>query len=222
MTLHLGDTAPDFTAQTTDGPIRFHEWLDGSWGMLFSHPADFTPVCTTELGTVARLKPWFDQHEVKVIALSVDPLESHLAWKDDIGETQGTPLNFPIIADPDRTVSELYDMIHPKASETATVRSVFLIGPDRTIRLILTYPMSTGRGFDEIRRAIQSIQLTEAQPVATPADWQPGQDVIIGLSVCDEDAARRFPGYRALKPYLRLTGQPPVDRRSGSQARETA
>jgi alkyl hydroperoxide reductase subunit AhpC len=208
MSLHLGDIAPDFTADTTRGPIRFHEWLGDSWGMLFSHPADFTPVCTTELGAVARLGREFTARDVKVIGLSVDPVESHLRWEGDVGETQGTPVDFPMIADPAGVVSKLYDMIHPGASETATVRAVFVVAPDKTIRLILTYPMSTGRNFDEILRTIDSLQLTDRQPVATPADWRPGEDVIIGLSVDDEEAARRFPGYRAVKPYLRITPVP--------------
>lgn len=208
MSLHLGDTAPDFTADTTAGPISFHQWLGNSWGMLFSHPGDFTPVCTTELGAVARLKGEFDKRDVKLLGLSVDSVESHLAWEGDVGETQGTEVNFPMVADADRKVSELYDMIHPNASAAATVRSVFVIAPDKTVRLILTYPMSTGRNFAEILRAIDSLQLTAAQSVATPADWQPGEDVIIGLGVSDDEAATRFPGYRTVKPYLRLTEQP--------------
>jgi alkyl hydroperoxide reductase subunit AhpC len=208
MTLRLGDIAPDFTADTTAGTISFHDWLGTSWGMLFSHPGDFTPVCTTELGAVAGLKDEFDRRDVKLLGLSVDSVESHLAWEGDVGETQGTAVNFPMVADSDRKVSELYDMIHPNASEAATVRSVFVIAPDKTVQLILTYPMSTGRNFAEILRAIDSLQLTAAQPVATPADWQPGQDVIIGLGVSDDEAAARFPGYRALKPYLRLTEAP--------------
>lgn len=208
MSLQLGDTAPDFTADTTAGPISFHEWLGDSWGMLFSHPGDFTPVCTTELGAVARLKGEFDKRNVKLLGLSVDSVESHLAWEGDVGETQGCAVNFPMVADADRKVSELYEMIHPNASAAATVRSVFVIAPDKTVQLILTYPMSTGRNFAEILRAIDSLQLTAAHPVATPADWQPGQDVIIGLGVSDDDAAARFPGYRAVKPYLRLTEQP--------------
>jgi thioredoxin-dependent peroxiredoxin len=208
MSLHLGDVAPDFTADSTRGPIRFHEWLGDSWGLLFSHPADFTPVCTTELGAVARLGPEFVARRVKVIGLSVDSVESHLRWEGDVGETQGTPVDFPMIADVDRVVSELYDMIHPGASETATVRTVFVIGPDKTVRLILTYPMSTGRNFDEILRAIDSLQLTEAWPVATPADWRPGEDVIIGLGIDAIEAASLFPGHRVVKPYLRLTSSP--------------
>ena len=208
MSLRLGDIAPDFTADTTAGRILFHEWLGDSWGMLFSHPGDFTPVCTTELGAVARLKAEFDKRDVKLLGLSVDSVESHVAWEGDVGETQGTAVNFPIVADADRKVSELYDMIHPNASAATTVRSVFVIAPDKTVQLILTYPMSTGRNFAEILRAIDSLQITAAQPVATPADWQPGQDVIIGLGVSDDEAATRFPGYRAVKPYLRWTAQP--------------
>lgn len=208
MSIRLGDTAPDFTAATTTGTISFHEWLGDSWGMLFSHPGDFTPVCTTELGAAARLKPEFDRRGVKLLGLSVDSVNSHLAWEGDVGQTQGTAVNFPMIADTDRAVSELYDMIHPSASAAATVRSVFVIAPDKSIQLILTYPMSTGRNFTEILRAIDSLQLTYGQPVATPADWQPGQDVIIGLGVSDDEATTRFPGYRTLKPYLRLTAQP--------------
>jgi alkyl hydroperoxide reductase subunit AhpC len=208
MTLRLGDTAPDFKADTTQGPISFHDWLGSSWGVLFSHPADFTPVCTTELGAVARLKDEFDRRGVKVIGLSVDPLDAHRRWEGDIGETQGTAVNFPMIADPDREVSRLYDMIHPNASENTTVRSVFVIDPDKKIKLILTYPMEVGRDFTEILRAIDALQLTEASPVATPANWRPGQDVIVGLGVTDEQAARQFPGYRTIKPYLRMTRQP--------------
>jgi alkyl hydroperoxide reductase subunit AhpC len=208
MTLRLGDTAPDFKADTTQGPISFHDWLGGSWGVLFSHPGDFTPVCTTELGAVARLKDEFDRRCVKVIGLSVDPLDAHRRWEGDIGETQGAAVNFPMIADPDREVSRLYDMIHPNASENATVRSVFVIGPDKKIKLILTYPMAVGRDFTEILRAIDALQLTEASPVATPANWRPGQDVIVSLDVTDEQAARQFPGYRTIKPYLRMTSQP--------------
>ncbi len=208
MSLHLGDTAPDFTADTTRGPIRFHEWLGDSWGMLFSHPGDFTPVCTTELGAVARLADEFAARDVKVVGLSIDPVESHLRWEADIAETQGHPVGFPVIADADREVSRLYDMIHPGASETATVRAVFVIAPDKTVRLILTYPMSTGRNIDEILRAIDSLQLTDRLPVATPADWRPGQDVIVGLGLDDGEAAEHFPGYRTVKPYLRTTPDP--------------
>lgn len=208
MTLHLGDDAPDFTADTTQGTIKFYDWLGDSWGVLFSHPGDFTPVCTTELGTVARLKGEFDRRNTKVIGLSVDSVQAHEKWERDIGETQGTAVNFPMIADTDHKVSMLYDMIHPNASETSTIRSVFVISPTKKISLNLAYPMATGRNFPEILRAIDSLQLTEAEPVATPADWQPGQDVIIGLGVSDADAAQRFPGYRTIKPYLRLTPDP--------------
>jgi len=208
MAIRLGDEAPDFNADTTEGTIDFHQWKDGKWAVLFSHPADFTPVCTTELGTVARLKPEFDRRNVKVIGLSVDSVESHEKWEGDIGEVQGTPMNFPMIADTDQLVSRLYDMIHPEVSETTTVRSVFVIGPDKKIKLILIYPMSTGRNFAEILRAIDSLQLTAAQPVATPADWAPGDDVIVGLAVDDDVAKERFGELRIVKPYLRYTGDP--------------
>jgi len=209
MTVRLGDTAPDFTAPTTQGEISFHEWLGDSWGVLFSHPKDFTPVCTTELGYVARIKPEFDKRNVKVIGLSVDNVESHIKWEGDIGETQGTPVNFPMIGDPDRTVADLYDMIHPNASDTMTVRSVFVIGPDKKVKLTLTYPASTGRNFDEILRVIDSLQLTAQYKVATPANWVDGGDVIIGGAVNDEDAKTLFPkGWTAVKPYLRVTPQP--------------
>jgi alkyl hydroperoxide reductase subunit AhpC len=209
MVLRLGDDAPDFTAETTDGTIEFHKWLGDSWGVLFSHPADFTPVCTTELGMVAKLKPEFDKRNVKVIGLSVDPMDSHKGWVGDIEETQGTALNFPLIADPDRKVSDLYDMIHPNANDTLTVRSVFIIGPDKKVKLILTYPASTGRNFDEILRVIDSLQLTANYSVATPVNWKDGQDVIIGVAVSDDDAKQKFPkGWKALKPYLRVTPQP--------------
>lgn len=210
MALRLGDIAPDFTAQTTRGEISFHEWLGDGWGVLFSHPADFTPVCATELGTVARLRPEFERRNVKVIGLSVDSVESHEKWEGDIGEVQGTPMNFPMIADTDQLVSRLYDMIHPEVSETTTVRSVFVIGLDKKIKLILIYPMSTGRNFAEILRAIDSLQLTAAQPVATPADWAPGNDVIVGLAVDDDVAKERFGALRIVKPYLRYTGDPSV------------
>ena len=209
MSVRIGDIAPDFTAPTTQGEISFHEWLGDSWGVLFSHPKDFTPVCTTELGTVARLKPEFDRRNVKVIGLSVDPVDSHVRWESDIAETQGTAVNFPMIGDPDRRVADLYDMIHPNASDTFTVRSVFVIGPDKRIKLSLTYPASTGRNFDEILRVIDSLQLTAAHKVATPADWRQGDDVIIGAAVSDEDAAQLFPGgWTAVKPYLRIVPQP--------------
>ena len=208
--LRLGDTAPDFEQQSSEGPIRFHEWLGDSWGVLFSHPADFTPVCTTELGLTAKLKDEFGRRNVKVIALSVDPVDSHLGWIEDINDTQGTTVNFPIIADADRKVSELYDMIHPNASATVTVRSLFEIDPARKVRLVITYPASTGRNFDEILRVIDSLQLTANHKVATPANWVDGDEVVIVPSLKDEEEiARRFPkGYRAVRPYLRLTPQP--------------
>ena len=209
MALQLGDTAPDFTAQSTAGELKLHEWLGSSWGVLFSHPKDFTPVCTTELGTVARLKPEFDKRDVKVAGLSVDPLEDHVSWAGDIAETQGTALNFPLIADPDRTVANLYGMIHPKALDTLTVRSVFVIGPDKAIKLTLTYPASTGRNFDELLRVIDSLQLSAGHQVATPANWNDGDDVIISPAVSDADAKAEFPkGFKAIKPYLRVTPQP--------------
>ncbi|MBK9180427.1 MAG: peroxiredoxin [Acidimicrobiales bacterium] len=209
MAIRLGDTAPDFTADTTEGPISFHEWLGDGWGVLFSHPKDFTPVCTTELGYVARIKPEFDKRGVKVIGLSVDPVESHVEWEKDIEETQGTAVNFPMIGDPDRTVADLYDMIHPNASDTLTVRSVFVIGPDKKVKLTITYPASTGRNFDEILRVIDSLQLTSRYSVATPANWENGEDVIIGAAVTDEEAKERFPqGWTTLKPYLRVLPQP--------------
>jgi len=209
MTIRLGDTVPDFEAETTEGPITFHEWLGSSWGVLFSHPKNFTPVCTTELGQVARLKPEFDRRNVKVIGLSVDPLDAHEKWSADIAETQGYAPNFPLIADPDRKVSDLYDMIHPNASDTMTVRSVFIVGPDKKLKLSLTYPASAGRNFDEILRVIDSLQLTAQHAVATPANWQDGDDVIIVPSVSDEAAKEKFPeGWKTLKPYLRIVPQP--------------
>jgi thioredoxin-dependent peroxiredoxin len=209
MTLRLGDVAPDFTAETTEGTVHFHDYLGSGWGVLFSHPKDFTPVCTTELGEVAKLKPEFDKRNVKVVGLSVDPLDSHARWAGDIEETQGAALNFPLIADPARKVSDLYDMIHPNASDTTTVRSVFIIGPDKKVKLIITYPASTGRNFDEILRVIDSLQLTADYQVATPVNWNQGDDVIIVPAVSDADAKERFPkGWKALKPYLRLTPQP--------------
>ena len=209
MAVRLGDEAPNFTAETTEGTINFHEWLGDSWGVLFSHPRDYTPVCTTELGMTAKLKPEFDKRNVKVIGLSVDPLDSHAGWAEDIEETQGTAVNFPMIADPDKTVANLYDMIHPNASDTATVRSVFVISPDKKIKLTLTYPAITGRNFLEILRVIDSLQLTAKHSVATPANWQDGEDVIIVPAVSDEDAKEKFPkGWNAVKPYLRITPQP--------------
>ena len=206
MALQLGQTAPDFTQDSTEGPISFHKWLGGSWGILFSHPKDFTPVCTTELGEVARLGPEWAKRGVKVIALSVDPVDSHKGWIGDISETQGCgPVNYPIIADADRKVSNLYDMIHPEAEPTLTVRAVYVIDPNRKIRLILTYPPSAGRNFQEILRTIDSLQLTDNEKVATPVNWKPGERVIIVPSLSDKDAEARFPqGWEAQKPYLRL------------------
>jgi thioredoxin-dependent peroxiredoxin len=209
MALQLGDEAPNFTADTTTGPVNFHEWLGSGWGVLFSHPKDFTPVCTTELGRVAALKGEFDKRNVKVIGLSVDPLGSHEAWGKDIQETQGHALNFPLIADADKKVANLYGMIHPNASDTFTVRSVFVIGQDKKIKLTLTYPASTGRNFDEVLRVIDSLQLTAKYKVATPSDWKQGQDVIIVPAVSDADAKTLFPGgWKTVKPYLRLVPQP--------------
>jgi alkyl hydroperoxide reductase subunit AhpC len=209
MALRLGDEAPDFTAQTTEGSIKFHDYLGSGWGVLFSHPKDFTPVCTTELGMVSKLKPEFEKRNVKVVGLSVDPLDSHEKWAGDIEETQGAKLNFPLIADSDRVVSDLYDMIHPNANDTLTVRSVFIVGPDKKVKLIITYPASTGRNFDEILRVIDSLQLTANYSVATPVNWKDGEDVIIVPAVSDEDAKAKFPkGWKALKPYLRVTPQP--------------
>ena len=209
MAVRLGDTAPDFTAETTQGTIKFHEWLGNSWGILFSHPKDFTPVCTTELGTVAKLKPEFDKRNVKVIGLSVDPLKDHAAWTKDIEETQDCQVNFPLIADPDRKVAGLYDMIHPQANDSLTVRSVFVVGPDKKVKLTLTYPASTGRDFNELLRVIDSLQLTSKHKVATPANWKHGQDVIIVPAVSDSDAKVQFPqGWKTIKPYLRVVPQP--------------
>jgi alkyl hydroperoxide reductase subunit AhpC len=209
MALRLGDTAPDFTADTTEGTINFHDWLGEGWGVLFSHPKDFTPVCTTELGAAARLKPEFEKRNVKIIGLSVDPLDSHKGWASDIEETQGQALNFPVIADADRQVSDLYDMIHPNASDTFTVRSVFVIGPDKKVKLTLTYPASTGRNFDELLRVIDSLQLTAKHSVATPVNWKHGEDVIIVPALSDEQAKEKFPeGWKTLKPYLRVVKQP--------------
>ena len=208
MAIKLGDHAPDFTAESTAGTITFHSWLADSWGILFSHPKDYTPVCTTELGTVARLKPEFESRNVKVAGLSVDSVEDHHGWSKDIEETQGTALNFPLIADPDRTVSDLYEMIHPNADNTLTVRSVFVIGPDKRVKLTLTYPASTGRNFDEILRVIDSLQLTADKGLATPANWTAGKDVIIAPSISDADARERFGEFNAVKPYLRYTKAP--------------
>jgi thioredoxin-dependent peroxiredoxin len=208
MSLRLGDIAPDFQANTTQGPISFHEWLGDSWGMLFSHPADFTPVCTTELGKTALLKGEFAKRNVQVIAVSVDDVESHNRWVPDINEVNQTEVNFPIIADESRNVATLYDMIHPNASEKATVRSVFVIGPDKKVKLTLTYPASTGRNFTELLRVIDSLQLTAYNQVATPADWKPGEDVIVVPAVSTEDAQKKYSDLRIVKPYLRYTAQP--------------
>jgi alkyl hydroperoxide reductase subunit AhpC len=208
MALRLGDTAPNFTAETTEGRIDFYTWKGDKWAVLFSHPKDFTPVCTTELGRVAALKDEFDRRNTKVIGLSVDPIESHRSWVGDIKDVTGHALNFPLIADSDRKVSDLYDMIHPNASDTLTVRSVFVVSPDNKVKLTLTYPASTGRNFDELLRVIDSLQLTARHAVATPSDWKQGEDVIVASNVSDDDARRRFPGFIAKKPYLRVTPQP--------------
>jgi alkyl hydroperoxide reductase subunit AhpC len=209
MAIRLGDEAPDFTAETTEGTIGLHDYLGDSWGMLFSHPKDFTPVCTTELGALAKRRKEFDQRNVKLIGVSVDPLDSHQGWSKDIEETQGQAPNFPLIADPDRQVASLYDMIHPNASDTVTVRNVFIIGPDKKVKLIITYPQSTGRNVDELLRVIDSLQLTANYQVSTPVDWQQGDDCIIIPAVSDEEAKDKFPkGWKALKPYLRITPQP--------------
>ena len=209
MTIRLGDTAPDFTAETTEGTINFHEWLGDCWGILFSHPKDYTPVCTTELGRVANLKGEFDKRNVKVIAVSVDPLESHKGWIKDINETQSCTMNYPIIADPDRNVATIYGMIHPNALDNLTVRSVFIIGPDKKVKLQLTYPASTGRNFDEIMRVIDSLQLTANYQVATPADWKQGDDCVVVPAIKTEDIPAKFPkGFKEVKPYLRMTPQP--------------
>lgn len=209
MSIRLGDTAPDFTAQTTEGEIHFHDWIGDSWAVLFSHPKDYTPVCTTELGMAAKLKPEFDKRNTKIIGLSVDALDSHEGWANDIEETQGAKVNFPMIADSDRKVADLYDMIHPNASDTFTVRSVFVIDPNKKVKLTLTYPASTGRNFDELLRVIDSLQLTADYSVATPVNWKNGDDCIIVPSVSDEDAKEKFPaGFTTVKPYLRITPQP--------------
>jgi thioredoxin-dependent peroxiredoxin len=209
MALRLGDEAPNFQAETTEGTIDFHDWKGDSWAVLFSHPKDFTPVCTTELGYTAKLKDDFDRRDVKVLALSVDPVEDHTRWATDIEETQGTAPNFPMIGDPDRKVAELYDMIHPNVSETVTVRSVFVIGPDKKVKLLLTYPQSTGRNIDELLRVIDSLQLTANYSVSTPANWKDGEDVIIVPAVSDDVAKEKFPkGFTSVKPYLRVTPQP--------------
>jgi alkyl hydroperoxide reductase subunit AhpC len=205
MTIRIGDEAPDFTAETTQGKLRFHEWIGDGWAILFSHPKDFTPVCTTELGYMARLKPEFDKRNCKILGLSIDPVGDHDRWAKDIEETQGAAVNYPLIGDPDLAVAKLYDMIHPNA----TIRSVFVIGPDKKVKATLTYPMSTGRNFDEVLRLLDSVQLTAKQMVATPVNWKPGDDVIIPTSVSDEDAKRKYPqGWKTLKPYLRVVAQP--------------
>jgi thioredoxin-dependent peroxiredoxin len=209
MAIRIGDNAPNFQAETTQGSVNFHDWMGDGWAVLFSHPKDFTPVCTTELGECARLKPEFDKRNIKVIGLSVDPLHSHQGWAKDIEETQGTALNFPVIADADRRVADLYEMIHPNASDTFTVRSVFVIGPDKKVKLTLTYPASTGRNFDEILRVIDSLQLTAKYSVATPVNWRDGEDCIIVPAVSDEQAKEKFPGgWKTVKPYLRVVPQP--------------
>ena len=208
MSLQLGDKAPDFTAETTEGRMQFHEYLGDGWGVLFSHPADFTPVCTTELGAVAKLSEEFENRNVKVTAISVDPIESHIGWISDINETQNTQVNYPMIADPEGKVAELYGMVHPNSDDKMTVRSVFIIAPDKSIKLMITYPASTGRNFDEILRVIDSLQLTVNLSLATPANWKQGDDVIIAPSVSDEEAAERFPDHVKVKPYLRITGRP--------------
>ena len=209
MALRLGDVAPNFKAQTTEGEIDFHEYLGNSWGILFSHPADYTPVCTTELGRTALLKEEFAKRNVKVLAVSVDPLDKHLGWRNDINETQNCQVEFPIIADEHREVAELYDMIHPNANATQTVRSLFVIGPDKTIKLMITYPASTGRNFFEVLRVIDSLQLTSKHSVSTPADWKQGEDVIVGTAISTEDAVKKFPkGVKVVKPYLRYTPVP--------------
>ena len=217
MPLRIGDDAPDFTAQSTEGTIKFHDWIGDSWAILFSHPKDFTPVCTTELGYMAKLKPEFDKRNTKVVGLSIDPVSDHERWVGDIEETQGHKVNYPLIGDPELKVAKLYDMIHPNASgaaprtaaDNATVRSVFIVGPDKKIKLILTYPMSTGRNFDEILRVLDSMQLTSKHQVATPVNWKPGDDVIIPANVSDDDAKKKYPaGFKTYRPYLRTVAQP--------------
>jgi alkyl hydroperoxide reductase subunit AhpC len=218
MALHIGDEAPDFTAETTEGTIRFHEWIGDSWAILFSHPKDFTPVCTTELGYMAKLKPEFEKRNTKVIGLSIDPVTDHKRWAKDIEETQGTAVNYPMVGDADLKVAKAYDMIHPNAAaktegrtavDNATIRSVFIIGPDKKIKLILTYPMSTGRNFDEVLRVLDSMQLTAKHKVATPVNWKSGEDVIIVPAVGDEEAKQKYPGgWKSPKPYLRIVPQP--------------
>ena len=217
MQLRIGDDAPDFTADTTQGKLHFHEWIGNGWAILFSHPKDFTPVCTTELGYMAKLKPEFDKRNTKVVGLSIDPVSDHLRWEKDIEEPQGTAVNYPMIGDADLTVAKLYDMIHPNASgaaprtatDNATIRSVFIVGPDKKIKLILTYPMTTGRNFDEVLRVLDSLQLTAKHKVATPVNWKSGEDVIIAGSVSNEDAKLKYPdGWKSPKPYLRIVPQP--------------
>ncbi|MEM5421945.1 MULTISPECIES: peroxiredoxin [Paraburkholderia] len=216
MSIRIGDEAPDFTAQTTEGPIRFHEWIGGQWAILFSHPKDFTPVCTTELGYMAKLKPEFDKRGTKVIGLSIDPVDDHHKWAKDIEETQGTAVNYPMIGDADLAVAKLYDMIHPNASggprtavDNATIRAVFIVGPDKKIKATFTYPMSAGRNFDEVLRLLDALQLNAKHTVATPVNWKPGDDVIIPTSVSDEDAKKKYPeGFKTLKPWLRTVAQP--------------
>jgi alkyl hydroperoxide reductase subunit AhpC len=209
MTLRLGDAAPDFTAETTDGTLSLYDYLGDSWGVFFSHPADFTPVCTTELGAFATAKPQFDARNVKLIGVSVDPIESHVKWLPDIADVGGTAVNYPLIADPDRKVAELYDLIHPGVNEKVTVRSVFFIGPDKKIKAIIVYPQTTGRNIDEVLRVVDSLQLTAGYSVATPANWKKGEDVIIAGSVSDEAAKEKFPeGWKTVKPYLRVVAQP--------------
>ena len=211
MAIRLGDTAPDFTAETTEGTIELHKYLGDGWGILFSHPKDYTPVCTTELGRVANLKSEFDKRNVKVLALSVDPVDSHKGWVNDINETQSCSVNYPIIADPDKKIAEMYDMIHPNALNNLTVRSVFIIGPDKTVKLTLTYPASTGRNFDEILRVIDSLQLTANYQVATPVDWKHGDDCVVVPAIATEDIQEKFPkGHKVIKPYLRTTPQPNI------------
>ena len=209
MSLKIGSTAPDFVAETTEGTIKFHDWIGDGWAVLFSHPKDYTPVCTTELGYMAKIKPEFDKRNVKIIGLSVDPTDSHKEWSADIAETQGHAPNYPLIADPERKVADLYDMIHPNALDTLTVRTVFVIGPDKKVKLTLTYPASTGRNFDELLRVIDSLQLTAKHSVATPVNWKSGEDVIIVPALSDDDAKKKFPsGWKTLKPYLRVIPQP--------------
>jgi thioredoxin-dependent peroxiredoxin len=217
MAIRIGDEAPDFTAETTEGTIRFHEWIGDKWAILFSHPKDFTPVCTTELGYMAKLKPEFDKRGTKVIGLSIDPVTNHSQWAKDIEETQGTAVNYPMIGDADLNVAKLYDMIHPNASggsprtanDNATIRAVFLIGPDKKVKATFTYPMSAGRNFDEVLRLLDALQLNAKHTVATPVNWRPGEDVIIPTSVSDEDAKKKYPdGFKTLKPYLRTVAQP--------------